>query len=425
MKNVEHVSSSEKELVHNLPNPSSKGYSLWLAAVYITSFMAGMGVLAMPHALAGTGWFGVILVCLACANSWYSSTILGRSWLILEERWGEYRGKFRYPYPAIGMRATGRPWMRYVVSVALHVSFIGISIVYLLLSAEIAESLTNNYITLEYKYWIIILAAILCPLSWFGSIEEFWFAAIGALATATLACVAILVAVLLQVPKETLPTYGDTSFSTASLAFGAILFSFGGAFMCPTIQNDMADRRKFHKAALIGFIGILLLYLPVTVVGYAVVGHSVPPNILDAIGKGTLRTVIEACLAIHVFLAFLLAVNPVAQELEESLNVKPTFNWKRLVIRSLIVGLNLVVAYAVPHFDKILNLIGGSTFTLLAFVFPPIFYMLLVRGEPLESEAREISVLEKLFLIQVVITGVAGGISCTYFAILDIAQAIS
>ena len=32
-----------------------KGYSVFTAAVFITSLMAGMGVLALPHALAGTG----------------------------------------------------------------------------------------------------------------------------------------------------------------------------------------------------------------------------------------------------------------------------------------------------------------------------------------------------------------------------------
>lgn len=34
---------------------TAKGYSVWTAAIFITSLMAGMGVLALPHALAGTG----------------------------------------------------------------------------------------------------------------------------------------------------------------------------------------------------------------------------------------------------------------------------------------------------------------------------------------------------------------------------------
>lgn len=41
--------------------PALQGYSLCSAAVFITSFVAGMGVLAMPHALAGTGKVVIIV----------------------------------------------------------------------------------------------------------------------------------------------------------------------------------------------------------------------------------------------------------------------------------------------------------------------------------------------------------------------------
>lgn len=43
-------------ILMNLFKPQAvTGYSVLTAAVFITSLMAGMGVLALPHALAGTG----------------------------------------------------------------------------------------------------------------------------------------------------------------------------------------------------------------------------------------------------------------------------------------------------------------------------------------------------------------------------------
>lgn len=39
-----------------------KGYSVFTAAVFITSLMAGMGVLALPHALVGTGEYILLLL---------------------------------------------------------------------------------------------------------------------------------------------------------------------------------------------------------------------------------------------------------------------------------------------------------------------------------------------------------------------------
>ncbi|GFQ82297.1 proton-coupled amino acid transporter 3 [Trichonephila clavata] len=300
---------------------SGKGYSVWSAAVFITSFMAGMGVLALPRALSGTGWYGLILMSVACLNAWYSSVILGRMWIILEEKWEEYRVKFRYPYPAIGERAVG-PWMRYIVTVSLHITLMGIGVVYVLLSAQIAQSMTQSLFSLDYNYWILIVAVILCPLSWFGRIEEFWFAAVGALATACLACISIFISMILQIPSMENVQYTGASFESASLSFGTILFAYSGVYMFPTIQNDMSDKQQINKATIISFIGILLIYLPVVVSGYAVWGSSVPVNILLAIKTGSLRSFIEACLALHIFLAFLLAVNPVAQEIEEVFNVK-------------------------------------------------------------------------------------------------------
>ena len=39
----------------------------------------------------------------------------------------------------------------------------------------------------------------------------------------------------------------------------------------------------------------------------------------------------------------------------------------------------LLIALSIPNFGAILNLIGATTITLLNFVFPPIFYLLLHR----------------------------------------------
>ena len=45
------------------------------------------------------------------------------------------------------------------------------------------------------------------------------------------------------------------------------------------------------------------------------------------------------------------------------------------MFRSASVAALLFIAETVPSFGAILNLVGGSTVTLLTFVFPPLFYM--------------------------------------------------
>lgn len=50
--------------------------------------------------------------------------------------------------------------------------------------------------------------------------------------------------------------YKSHSVKDLFLAFGTILFAFGGASTFPTIQNDMLNRNDFYKSVRIAFTGI-------------------------------------------------------------------------------------------------------------------------------------------------------------------------
>ena len=78
------------------------------AAILLAGEMAGSGVLALPAAMLGTGQpplyghvysvcaggaLGMALIITFTINSLYSGTRLGHCWLMLEERYEEYRGQ--------------------------------------------------------------------------------------------------------------------------------------------------------------------------------------------------------------------------------------------------------------------------------------------------------------------------------------------
>ena len=65
------------------------------------------------------------------------------------------------------------------------------------------------------------------------------------------------------------------------------------------------------------------------------------------------------------------------------------FGWRRVLLRSGIVGCLLLIALSVPNFDVILQLIGSTTITLLNLVFPSIFYLLLNRKYQLATGSTE------------------------------------
>ena len=53
----------------------------------------------------------------------------------------------------------------------------------------------------------------------------------------------------------------------------------------------------------------------------------------------------------------------------------PEFNWRRALFRTSMMVLNVLIGETVPSFGKILNLIGGSTLTLMTFILPPVLYL--------------------------------------------------
>ncbi|GFY40899.1 aa_trans domain-containing protein [Trichonephila inaurata madagascariensis] len=149
-----------------------KGLSVWLASIFIVGEMAGSGVLALPRAVADAGWSGIALTILCGGMSLYSGISLGRCWSMVEERYEEHKEKSRYPYPCIAEKAFGMK-MRYFVSFIVDINLFGVATVFLLLSSQLIGSLAASW-GISFCYWILIFSAVLWPLMWLATPEDFW-----------------------------------------------------------------------------------------------------------------------------------------------------------------------------------------------------------------------------------------------------------
>ena len=63
------------------------------------------------------------------------------------------------------------------------------------------------------------------------------------------------------------------------------------------------------------------MYLPPSITGYVTYGTDINSNALLTIPDGGLRITIEILITLHLFFAFVIALNPVVQEFEELLKV--------------------------------------------------------------------------------------------------------
>ncbi|XP_075229576.1 uncharacterized protein LOC142329123 isoform X2 [Lycorma delicatula] len=398
-----------------------KGLNVFNAAIFVAGEMAGSGILALPKAVVDCGWIGLVLVIVFCLNAGYGGTRLGRCWAILEERYPEYRGSSRNPYATIAYRAVGK-WGSLLVSTCIQFTLFGAAVVYLLLAAQIVQDIFR-YIVPGFGYctWFLFFALMIIPPMWLGTPKDFSFAGIGALLTTAISCVLIFAQIVIDgINKVELPIHKAHTPMEFFLAFGVILFAYGGASTFPTIQNDMIEREKFSKSVVIGFTVILCLYLPVAFGGYVVYGDIVNANILLSLSRGILVSTANILMAVHLLLAFFIIINPVCQEIEEIFDVPQEFCVKRCVIRTLMVFLMIVVGETIPKFGMILALVGGSTITLTTFVLPQFFYMRLCDQKSIEWPERTIPLHHRVYMWELIFIGLAGGSAATYSAVMAI-----
>ncbi|XP_050736656.1 uncharacterized protein LOC127008530 [Eriocheir sinensis] len=415
------------------PPPAGNGLGVYVAAAFLVAEMSGSGVLALPRALASTGWAGLPLMAVLCLAVGFAGTRLGMCWVLLEHRWPQYRAPCRQPYPAIARRALGIPG-QWVVVVAQTLTLVGVTAVVLILTGDLLASLATPL--LSPCLCTGVVACLLLPASWLATPKDFWFVSVAGVVVTVLQCVVVVVTTALEgtpSPDPSIttnttftnttnttitiyPFYTSPSLSSFFLGFGTILFSFGGASTFPTIQNDMEDRTRFPVSVTIAFLVLLALYMPVSGVGYGVFGVHVPSNILLAV-SGAAVTTVRVFLFVHLLFAFIILLNPVAQGAEELLGVPHAFGWRRCAVRSLLVAVEVVVSLLVPDFQAVLNLVGGSTIALMSFVLPPLCYLRL-SDAPDDSGRphRVVGAWERVALWGVAVVGVAGGLVTTYTA---------
>jgi len=414
------------------------GLGVITAAIFLAGEMAGSGVLALPYAMIGTGWAGLALILLFTINAAFSGTRLGLCWMMLEERYEEFRKEIRDPYPSIGEKAVGR-WGRLLCTVCICLTLYGAGCVFIVLIASCFESLFETVLGESNPstcLWMVIVAVSLTPLTWLGSPKDFWPIAVGALLTTVIACVCVVIQALIDHRNITTGYTTDKGYQEATpinypaadpigviKAFSTIMFAFAGASTFPTIQADMKHKHQFKWSAIIACTILFLIYLPMAAIPYYAFGGDAKDNIALSISSGPLKVTVEIMLLLHLVAAFPILLNPPAQYFENLMEIPLEFNWKRCLFRTLSVLALLFIAESVPSFGSILGLVGASTVTMLTFVCPPYFYLRLSDSSKDNKEwtPKEVPLWERIYCWVLIVVGFAGGAVSTAIAIMNIA----
>ncbi len=312
--------------------PPTHGLTVITCALFIVGEMAGSGVLAIPRAIADAGWTGIGLLIVCCFLSLYCGVILGKCWTILRKKKAVYQAYPRDPYPSIGFECFGRVG-RGIVEVCLLVTLFGVCVVFLLLASQNVASLVNKKIgsfsseKAESRAWLLIISACLLPFTYFESPKDIWVFALLASLSTSAACILIIIKSAIDFPAD-LSKVPQSKMTVESVftAFGTIAFSFGGATLFPSFQSDMKEPKKFPRAAILGFLVVLLMYLPTGALPFLVYGGSLDSNVLTTIkSQGDtgaakhIATAAEVLITGHLLFSFVITLNPISQQVEEYL----------------------------------------------------------------------------------------------------------
>ena len=75
----------------NTMSGGGHGLGLVMAIIFLAGEMAGVGVLALPMAMVGTGPAGFALIVYFTINAMFSGSRLGMCWVMITERFEEFR----------------------------------------------------------------------------------------------------------------------------------------------------------------------------------------------------------------------------------------------------------------------------------------------------------------------------------------------
>uniref|UniRef100_A0A7S3UKP7 Amino acid transporter transmembrane domain-containing protein n=1 Tax=Oxyrrhis marina TaxID=2969 RepID=A0A7S3UKP7_OXYMA len=346
----------------------------------------GLGILAMPRALAESGWVsGLLSLFLSAVVAGFGCLILWKATFLNPDS----RDTPMSTFEEIGRVSFGKAGAT-ISSLLLHTLLIFVCAVLLVVLASSLLTLTR---TLNLRLWILICGVICLPLSWIKHMKEVGLVAAFGVATVAAAVICIMCAcIAAYIGEESTPDYQVSSGSPLVLVstFNTFLLSFTVSVTEPTIISAMEKPQDFPKALLMAFTFILCVYAGVSVLGYLAFGDTLlnRDTIVEAIAPpGTslsavawiINIVMLLLVAVHLLVLFM----PTAHFIDSLLRLDDMKRWNnptragivRILTRSLQLCVCVVLGVGIPSVDRLVGILAAFCIIVLSVVLPMAFYI--------------------------------------------------
>ena len=367
--------------------------------------MMGIGLLALPFAIASAGWVAgiLVLICATCVT-WWTCLLIGRTMN------GDPRPTHFFddsPFNAklapgssqdarLRPQITGLPHMatesfgtagNVVLSAVLYFELFSSLCVFLVTLGDHLYTLYPAISTSTHTIIVSILLAIPTALlrtprllSYMSAVGTFSTVAI-VLAVAASAVIEGDLSQQLQKQEQIdqhQPTHSLWISSGIAISIGLVAFCYSGHAIIPTFYQSMERPQDFEKMLSCSYTIVLLSYIMVGLSGYYMFGSTVDDQITLSLSHGSSMETAMTCLTwLMVLTAFskaTLYVFPLALGVEEIVAPRLSNEFAVRVasctIKVTMIFFALLVSIFVPSFGFICAVVGMVCTMIVSVIFP-------------------------------------------------------
>ena len=359
------TNTSNNDHDHHGAGPPGSASTPQVIINIIISFV-GAGLLGVPNAFSKSGWLlGSITLLTVSALNVYGMLCLPQVQRVLQK---QYPNEIIQSYGDLGRICLGTKGEK-LIFICLGISQAGFATAYLIFISANLNSIYN---------WSRFIVCILCVPGLIGlvqfrdlkSLSPFSMLANGANFCA-------LSAVLFQDYEHYTP-HNDTiqKWNSNGLLYviAITIYSMEGVGLILSLKSSCKQPKDFSFLLISTLTAISLFMVIFGSAGYWAFGDSTMAPITLNMASHWSATFVKCALCLGLYLTYPIMMFPIWTIIE----TPALSNQKRFLIRSTIVCLSAIIAYAVPNFGQFLSLVGSSICTLLGFVFPSYFHLYVV-----------------------------------------------
>lgn len=217
----------------------------WQGIAIMTGCIIGGGVLALPYAVAQTGFWPALLLII----------ILGVVMLLINLRIGEINIALKKPHQVVGLveKFLGKTGKNLMILAMLLLSY-GALIAYSIGSAEILSMIGGNEIVWRIAFYLVGAFVVAKGIQVVGGSELF-------LETIKLTIVGIIVMLGMGVDSVNTAAFTGFTLKGIGMVFGVSLFAYLGLVSVPEVYELLQEKKKLKKIILIGSIIPIIVYV--------------------------------------------------------------------------------------------------------------------------------------------------------------------